>query len=1032
MRRNFFLFLLLFARLWPAVSGAQTTEPIPRFQTISVNEGLSQSSVYAILQDRRGFMWFGTGDGLNRYDGSMLRSYRVPAPTGTLPSSFVRGKLCEDDSGNIWFANEHGLHCWSVRDEKLQTRLRPQQGTPGYNAYLTACTEGNSLWCFSNTLGILRYDLRSRQCQRYPLPDSLRNSDGYDFKMGPGKTIWFKCAQNGPFYYFDTRSKSYHRGTDATDFRFIFFGKKRHYLVSSHGFLIYDSLSRRSTWHSFPNARDGIGALELIEDRWGRAWLGTFNDGLYCYDNTSGQLRHYVHNNIKLASLPIDLVPSLYIDRADNLWVGTDGGGVSRLDLKPPRFHLFPLNEGDHPALSDYFIKCFFEDDQGRLWFGTHSDGFCILDLKTGALENYRQYSNAPGSKPVRIVGAIQQDKDGRMWVAHTFAFSLFDPRTKRFEDIPISPEIIVDSWRGFGWALCPLRDGRMMGGTFAGPVLFSKKNGKWKGRSFIHHPGLNVFITSICQMRDGSVWLATKGPGVLKLDMAGDSFRVAASYFAGLNVRGLHPDEQDPDILWITSSNGLARLNVRSGQYSFKGEADGMSNAYIYGVLEDALHNFWMSTNGGLIFYDRKAGHFTTYTYADGLQSNEFNSGAYLKGSSGRMYFGGIRGFNWFEPDQPADPEISAPGVALMDLRVNGQPVVAGGDAALSLPYTQNNLAFRIAVLDYSRPEANRVACFLEGWDKGWIESHAHEMHYSNLPPGSYHLRVKGRNAAGVWSEEQTLHFTVRAPFWETTLFYALTAFAAFCLIGMIVRYFIRRKLRTQERIIERQKMLMDERTRISKDMHDEIGSGLTRIAMMSESMSMRLGRVEEAGRISNAARNLSQSMSEIIWALNPSHDTLEGLLAYLREQINIFLEPFGLTYSISFPDDPPNMALSNVQRRNLYLTAKEAVGNVLKHAEARALHVAAAVDRGMLRFEVCDDGKGFHLDKVRRSANGLRNMQRRMEEIGGYFDCSTNAQGTRVSFGIPLHRPVEATRRGLTTFFTLQSLRRQNTFGT
>ncbi|MBS1630344.1 MAG: hypothetical protein JST27_09825 [Bacteroidetes bacterium] len=1010
------------------------TEPIPRYETIGVNEGLSQSSVYSILQDREGFMWFGTGDGLNRYDGSTIRSYHLPAPLGTVPSTFVRGNLCEDDSGNIWFANEFGLHCWNAQRDELETRMARVPEITGYNTFLTACIEGHALWLYSNISGIIRYDLLRKTCQSFPLPDSIKELQDFkklpfpNFSIGPENRIWFKVYQDGPFHYFDTHTLRYERGVEPNEGEFIFFGKGRNYLISAKGLGIYDSLSHSFTWHELPGSQASVAPLKVVEDRWGRAWIGTFNDGIFCYENSTGILRHYVHSNVKLASIPIDLIPSIYIDRADNLWAGTDGGGVSRLDLKPPRFHLFPLNEGDYPSLSDYFIKCFYEDKQGLIWFGTHNDGFCILKTETGKLENFKQYPSPTGMKPIRVVGTIQESADGKIWIGHTLGFSLFDPERKTFEEVPVTPVSSHNLWGGYAWALIQLQDGRMLGGTNSGIVVFQKKSGRWQGHSFPNTKPINAFVTSLCQMKDGSVWMACKGPGVLQLKAVGDSFVVQKNYLNGLNVRGLHPDEQDDKVLWITSSNGLARLDTRKDQLSFIGASDGLSNTYIYGILEDKLHNFWMSTNGGLIYFNRKENQFITYTYADGLQSNEFNSGAYLKGPSGRMYFGGVRGFNWFDPNKLAYQETSIPGVALKDFRVNGQIEFYKHLEQITLPYTQNNISFSIAVLDYSRPEANRVAYFLKGWDKQWIESHNHEAHYSNLPPGRYELFVKGRNAAGVWSSVHSLKFQIQAPFWETSLFYVLVSILILSITVVLLRYFLRKKLREQKRIIERQNMLMTERGRISKDMHDEIGSGLTRIAMMSESLE-HSGNKELTGKISSAARSLSQSMGEIVWALNPTQDSVEGLLAYLREQLNNFLEPFNIRHSIHFPNELPKFPLSNVQRRNLYLTAKETVGNMLKHAQANSVTIRAFIKDKRLEFEVQDDGKGFHEEQVRRSANGLRNIKRRILEIGGRIEIESSEEGTRVRFSIPLSQR-KGGRHLLTTFFTLHWLQRKNTF--
>ncbi len=1029
------LCLLLFL-LFHVGAGAQTHVPIPRFQTIGTNEGLSQSSVYSILQDRKGFMWFGTGDGLNRYDGTQVRNYFLPRPAGTLPSSFVRGELCEDDSGNIWFATEYGLHCWDARMDRLETRVAQLPGQKGVNNYLTAGCDGRRLWLFSNWAGVMLYDLRTKQFRQFPFPDSLHNwpehevHPSLDFGVEANRLIRFKRYTDGPFCVFDTKTETYSSDEKPGTAVRIFRGKGRSYSLFHEGVSVFDSATHISKWISISQLKGTIGPNFLREDRWGRAWISSFDGGLYCYDNASGQLFDYRHSSIKLSSLPSDLLRTLYIDRADNLWIGTDGGGVARLDLKPPRFHVFPVNDADYPRLRDKFIKCFYEASDNILWFGTYNDGVCVLDLHSGHLTSYQQYQSNGVTHPFLIVGAIDTSSDGNIWIAHTLGFTIFNPATHRFTDVPIHPTLPATEWSGLGTTLLPLKDGRMLGGSIYGLVIFEKIKGQWEGRSFAKNRELSSRISSLCQTPDGDIWFSASNSGLTRLQMEADSFIVAGHYFDGLNLRGLHPDDYNPNILWAPSSNGLGELNIKTGKFRFRGVADGMSNAYIYGVLQDKKGNLWLSTNGGLIYYDRQAEQYTTFTHADGLQSNEFNSGACLKGPSGRMYFGGVHGFNWFNPDKPANAVASSPKVALLNLSVNGQIIPVSSGTTLSLPYTQNNIAFDIAVLDYTRPKANEAAYFLEGWDHNWIIAKGRDGRYSNLPPGNYQLHIKGRNAAGIWSNVQTIHFKILAPFWATPLFYVLLICLAAILLFFGIRFLLRRKLNEQRKLIERQQMLLAERARISKDMHDEIGSGLTRIAMMSEGLGLPPERAKEARRISGAARSLSQNMSEIIWALNPSHDTLEELLSYLREQLNLFLEPFDIRHVIRFPDNPPEIPLSNVERRNLYLTAKEAVGNVLKHAKASSVEISVAVTEKVIRFQVCDNGQGFCKEQVRRSSNGLRNMQRRMSEIGGSFSCESSPNGTFLQFEMPVPHPKTNRAGRLTTFFTLRWLKRQNTF--
>lgn len=709
----------------------------------------------------------------------------------------------------------------------------------------------------------------------------------------------------------------------------------------------------------------------------------------------------------------------LFIDRADNLWAGTDGGGVARLDLKPPRFGLFPLHESDFPEIKGFFTRCFYEAPDGKLWFGTHANGMGILNRQTGRLEQIIR--NGANGKPLQVVNAIVPAPDDRLWVAHAGGFACLDLATRQFTDLYAYRTPAASAPQSYGVAILGLHDGTMLTASRSGLMLFSRQGSHWRGHSFAAHPLLGGMVSNLCQMADGSIWAAVNRQGLLRLRRSGDSLLLERQYFPDLQVRGLHCDEQNPDILWVATTSGFARFNTRSGEARFKGTDDGMSNAYVYGLLEDEQHRLWMSTNGGLICYDPKQEQFASYTYADGLQSNEFNSGAFYKGPSGTLYFGGIHGFNWIEKGNDAPPG-GPPPIALSAFTVNGRQLLPRPGQELALPYNQNDLAFRMAVLDYTRPGANKMICYLEGWDAGWMSHNSPEAYYANLPPGRYILHIRGRNAAGVWSRAMTYPIHIRAPFWKTTLFYVAVGFLLLLAAAALIYAAFRKKLARQQRIIAQQKALMDERARISSDMHDEIGSGLTRIAMMTELLNLREGNIPEIKNIAQAARGLVQSMGEIVWALHPENDRLDSLLAYLREQLHAFIEPFGLDYEIDFPENIPDWRLSNAQRRNLYLTVRESVNNALKHAGAGRLLIEARVADQGLHFRVCDDGRGFEPAQVRAGANGLRNMRRRMSDIGGYFDCTSACGNTCMHFGIALQTTRHRQKRyqRITTFFT------------
>ncbi len=996
----------------------QARPPVPRFEVLGVNEGLSQSTVTALFQDRQGFIWIGTGDGLNRYDGQKIQRFWVSADKGAPPATFVRSTIWEDEQGGIWFANNKGLHCYTSDSEKIQTVFTANQ----WAGYIVARIAGRFLWAWHFREGILRYDLIHHTSRRYPLPNWLQNTDSgyfYALQESAGGTFWTKRSQPGNFCFFNPRQGSWMQGPGPTAAAAICFGKGRSFFSDADGFTQYDSSTGSTRRVAIPFGESSPQPQRMIADRWGRVWIGTAAHGLYCYDPNTGTLTTYRHSSLNPASLPTDLTTVLFIDRADNLWVGTDGGGAARLDLKPPRFGLFPLHESDFPEIKTFFTRCFYEDTVGKLWFGTHSNGIGILNRQTGQPERYIQ--KGTNGSPLQVVNAIVRDPDGNLWIGHSRGFSRLNPTTGQFTDLYVCPEPANNAPQSYGTHILALRDGTMLTASRQGLMLFQRQGSHWRGRNFENHPILGGFGSSLCQMANGTIWAAITGKGLICLRRSGDSLLEEKQYFPNVQVRGLHCDEQNPDLLWIATTSGFARLNTRSGEAVFKGIDDGMSNAYIYGLLEDERHRLWMSTNGGLVCYNPKGGQFASYTYADGLQSNEFNSGAFYKGPSGTLYFGGIHGFNWIEKGSGAMAGVPPP-IAMSAFTVNGRQMTPQQDQTLVLPYNQNDLAFRMAVLDYTRPAANKMSCYLKGWDADWVSYNSPEGHYVNLPPGKYTLYIRGSNAAGIWSKTLTYPICIRAPFWKMPLFYVVAGLLLLAAAAALIYAAFREKLLRQRRIIAQQKALMDERTRISQDMHDEIGSGLTRIAMMTEMLTRREGEIPEIGSIARAARGLVQNMGEIVWALHPENDRLDNLLSYLREQLHAFIEPFGLDYEIDFPENIPDWRLSNAQRRNLYLTVRESVNNALKHAGATRLRIEARIEGPSLCFRICDNGRGFELAQVRAGANGLRNMRRRMSDIGGSFDLASTSGNTCISFRITLQNARQKPKRfrWITTFFT------------
>ena len=1011
---------MLLTILLISVYSSNSQSIIPRFENLGVNEGLPHSSVYSILQDKKGFIWFGTADGLCRYDGNNLVTFQYNSkPEEDDVKNFVRGKMQEDKTGNIWYCNESGLYKWDVLKE-IVLRIKTFDKKKFRNAEFlyVYLDETNSIWMYNIVYGIFKFSINDGLLKQYPLPAQRRQSgfalNFIDFdSMG---NIWFRSG-NGkdPYIVFDKKSLKYTVLSDD-DPPHAYFFERNLIILAYDNKLIYRQTNGNIS-DTIPKLLNGKKASfyssEGLRDNYGRLWMTASNKGLFYYDEKDKHFHEFHHDNAKSKSLPFDLTTCLFIDRNDNLWIGTDGGGVARLDLKQPKFNIFPLADGDYPLLNDYFTKCFYEDEHGRIWFGSQSNGLSIYDPDTYVLTNFRHEPGNSKSIPGNIVGSILKDKDGNLWVGSSGGISLFNEKEKSFKTIPIEdlPKLfpLVNN---FVNKLKQLDNGDILAATSLGIIKIKKgKNGSYTGHYYQNYPRLTSQTTDIEEMPDKMLYATLRTLGLYQFEQTGDEVKYIKTFLQDFDLISVRKDEILPGILWIGSSKGLIRFNTVTHAYRLWNEKNGLANNHVYGSLEDSDGNLWLSTNKGLSFFDRKRNRFENYSFQDGLQSNEFNSQAFYKSTTGTFYFGGVKGFNWFNPGYSGREQIK-PGAAITRIEINEFAFQRDSgnlvNRALSVPYNRNDFNFQFAALDYTRPEANKFRYMLQGWDAGWISTDVGSARYANLPPGDYTLRLKVSNTSGIWSNEETLNIGIKAPFWQRRWFFAIITLLSLATIIIATDRLAQMKTKRKLRLLEKKIAVDAERNRISADMHDEIGSGITHIALLSELIQTQHKEGKELRKdiatIATSARSLVQSMSEIIWALNPQNDTLENLLAYSREQSQKYFEPFNIRFDIRFPEVVPDIRLSNEQRRNLYLVIREALNNAMKHSGATTISLNLEINETTLCFSVSDNGRGISEKQGRPDGNGLRNMRNRMENIGGTIGWLKPDKGTTVRFCLNL----------------------------
>jgi signal transduction histidine kinase/streptogramin lyase len=774
--------------------------------------------------------------------------------------------------------------------------------------------------------------------------------------------------------------------------------------------LVTDTAMHRKALISLPLPKSKLADIQSVRsDAYHRLWVTTIDNGLLCYNEVTGKSMIYLHNNSVQKSLPINILSDTYIDRSDNLWIGTDGGGVSKADLKPPKFNLFPLNEGDYTFLKDYFVKCFYEDQQGRIWFGTYSSGLNRFDPVTGELKNY----NHPGKRtglPGSIISSIFKDKQGLLWVAYSTGVAIYNEKNDSFKPVKLNGIPSLNKKNYFIYKIIQLQNGELLAATRVGFMTIRKKERIYTGFFGDIKPEAHLVLTDVVEMADHTLWATSPVRGLSHYSKQGNDFKLIERKFPSIDLRSIHQDEINSRILWIGTGIGLLRFNTLTGDCTRYDERNGMASSYVYGILEDDQQNIWLSNNKGICFFNRKTQVFKNYTVKDGLQSNEFNTQAFYKSATGTLYFGGVRGFNWFKPQAAKIVRVTIPGVAITDIDIDNQPYIKDASffkaKTIILPHDRNNISFRFAALDYTRPAANRIQFILQGWEKNWSTSTDEMVRYAHLEPESYLLRVKAANGDDSWSKEESLIIVIKTPFWQTPWFYIS---AGISLLGIVIysTYLLsQQKIKKHLRELEKQQAINAERNRISRDMHDEIGSGLTHIALLSELINTQkktgIAIKNDVGNIALAARKLVESMSEIIWALNPQNYLAENLLAYTREQMQNYYAPFDLKLIIDFPDQAPNIKLSNEQRRNLYLVTKEGLNNVLKHAKATSVTLRVGFSGSCMQFEISDNGTGLDNKKVKTTGNGLKNMRKRMDDISGNIEWISSSRGLCVRYSL------------------------------
>lgn len=996
----FFVFLSIL--FWPLSSPGQE---VHRAVIINSDKGLSQNSVYSICKDSKGFLWVGTGDGLNRYDGNEFIVFRNSSHLkSSLNGYSLNYTMYEDEKQRLWFSTERNLVCFDQRRRMFQDIV--PFGNTGNKFIVTLDSAENTIWFIQAGLGLFSYNYENDVFEQFqfPMVKDRRNqfSDSHGADDGKGN-IWI--TTHSGLLRFNKKSKSWKEVVGQRNFSEI---------CIDRGGMIW--LLNRDSIYTFDSGKGQLSILEnpkersdsyysIAPDDKNNVWIGALDGNLFRANSINEEIMLAGNIPSLTGAENVKELRCISYDPSGLLWIGTEGGGIVKIDLAYDNFKTFPTSQSHIPAI---FIKSLYSENDSVVWIGTFKKWIYRFNLYTREVSRLAAPKGKTISQLAGGVYSIVKDHEGILWIGYDGMVIGYNAKTQQFflHPLPMTSTVsspIINQIRVEG-------DDLVIAATNG--IFRAKTSGAGREVQFSKiflFPGSETLSAD-----DGSFWVSSLYRGITSVSTDGSIRKVVA---AATGIRCILEDKKHK-IIWAATQSGLLAYHLPTEKFRFYDESSGLTSIYLYGIVMSG-NEIWVSTNKGLakgiISYGKgeilPEIYFKCFTKESGLQSDEFNTGAYSKMADGTILFGGINGLNWFRPAEII-ANTHKPKVAITDLKINDSTYDGTPSAEflkqIKTDYADNTFLIKFIGLEFHNPKAISYRFKLDGLETKWTEEKTgHEVRYANLPPGNYTFRLYAVNSYGLLSDEVSLPIYVQPPFYKTWWFITIAIATLVLLIVLVTKYVSQMKLRNRIRVLEKEKAIEEERHRISKEMHDDLGAGLTQISLISEAARRRNNNGnfprKELDDIADTSRQLIENVSEIIWAMNPDFDSLSGMMAYLREQISKLLEYSDKHFSLVIPESFTDRPLSNVTRKNIIMLVKEAVNNAIKHSDASDIEVEVRLPEDRMCIEVRDNGKGFDTSQM-NGGNGLKNYQYRTGILGGTVDVQSGNTGTLVCFDIPL----------------------------
>lgn len=963
---------------------------LPKAEALTVEDGLNFRDVTAIVQDKQGLMWFGTKQGLNRYDGYQVKVFtKGNHPDQSFPGEEIMldGMLLSDDS--LMIGVDKRLYKFNRRTFTSHL-LSVESGIEGDLLQLRKSVNGN-IWTVSENKENQFLSRSEDGKEFHKVANVARGRREFtSLAIDTFGNAWWSTIQNGLQQFSPDGKQMLQMKPDS----FIWFGTKMYFIpvnIDRQNRIFLFPKSKYQIWLYRPDEkkmeviRDSLSgpAFNSIEDSQANVWFTTKSQLLRW--NSDGTWTNYsdeIQNTLQFTN-----IQCLYEDQSNLLWVATDNG-LLKIPIQRQLFRISASIPGESWGNA---MRSIFEDNSYRIFAYCETGSVGLHQVFPASKQNSAITIRAPLTEGIEFMGGskhfISSLEDNSVW-------TLTDKLIKIDLNLMAVTEAIDFTYIAEGFfhnPLVRLSDGQFLMGikldrlTLYNPATHVLK--KFQKESTPHDQSVKTEF--FLENKDASIWIATDNDGLYRYDTTGSVLQhLTTDTKPSLSSNHLIVLHNDGDtLLWIgTFGGGLDAFNVNKQSIQVFTQKEGLANDNVTGILEDAKGNIWVSTYNGLSCYQKKEGSFQNYYEEDGLSNNEFNYTSFLKDHIGRLWFGGMNGVNYFDPaeilESVTNPSLCFTGFSKYNrIRDSLETHILGEDTLAPIvisPY-DSYFQFTWTLPNYFKPDKNRYYVWLEGLEKGWSYlGNVPIVRYHKLPSGNYKLHIKGADSKGNWSEKElSVQIHVR-PFFYTTWW-----FLFLCVVGIagLVYAFTRYRL---QRLLEMERMRM----RIAGDLHDEVGSMLSGLAMQAEILELDQQKTDPARlrRLSDISRLTLSKMRDVVWSIDSRRDQVKNLLDRMREHAEEMLTPKEMIFQFVLGDLPLEKKLRVDARQHLFLFFKEAITNIVKHSNATivTIHFGQFGDH----FELSVEDNGTTVSSTGSTGFGLQNMEMRTKKLGASFE--------------------------------------------